>query len=383
MNTNRLKNKKILLLFKSIDGGTGTYMDGILTLNEYFPNAKKIIKVLVLDKPKFRDVNSDGILYFPRKKSMGVRYRINPYLVDTFIKEILWFKKCIQTFFPDIVISSDSHSILISEIVKFIFRTKYKTINVIHNNLRQVIDMRLNKGLKHIFKWIFCLFLKKSNRVVTVSRKLSLDVYKDYGLQHLPITIPPIFQYKDIPKRNKHRRIGKTLISVARLDKQKDHITLLKAFKLAKEKLPHLRLKIIGDGPLRLRLMSLSKKLGLSTSVTFTGWKQNPNMDLYKSDVFIHSSNWEGFGLSIIEAMRVGLPVIASDCDYGPHEIIGNNKYGILVPVKDSRIMANAIINIFSNKTLYRHMSQMAIKRSLDYSTIKIIKRYKTLIDSV
>ena len=106
------------------------------------------------------------------------------------------------------------------------------------------------------------------------------------------------------------------------------------------------RLVIIGEGRDRLELESLAKKLGISDSVCFLGLQKNPYKFMAKSSVFVLSSNQEGFSTVIVEAMACGLPVVSTDCESGPSEIIKNGENGFLVKVADYAEMSHKIIKL-------------------------------------
>lgn len=374
--------KKILILLKNVDGGTGTYLEGLLGLSNLYPSGNLGIKVLVLEKPRYRTQNVNSYTYFPRKSPIANKYNLNLYNLITLLREVLWFRREVEKFSPEIVMSSDSHSIIITEAAKYIYRFKYMTIDVIHNNLKKVTELRLSPNLRHFFNYIFGLLLRRSGAVVSVSEDLSSDLYNDYKLKNIPHTIPailPFFSFKTGLVNNFNKKI---VITVARLDRQKDHETLLRAFKPVSEKNKDAKLWIVGDGPLKKHLVSMAKKLGMNKQVKFLGWKQNPTQYLDKSSVFVLSSKWEGFPLSLLEAMSRGLPVIASDCKYGPEEILNKNKYGILVPVGDYKNMSDAITSLLSNNSKFIHYSHMAKKRFSEYSRDKMLLMYKNIIDN-
>ena len=375
----------LLILLKSVDGGTGTYLEGLLDLSKVYKPQNIEINVLVLEKPKFRNSNIDGYTYFPRKRAMERKYRLRLDVVISLIKEIIWFKQHINKFHPNIVLSSDAHSILISETTKKIFNFKYKTISVIQNNLTRVFEYRLQGNLRPVVKSVFSYFLRKSNSVVTVSKYLSKDVYKLFGLDRLPATISMLMPNKvlktdNLKNRDEDRNI---IVSVARLDNQKDHETLLKAFDIVYEDLKNTELWIVGDGPLLKELKILTSKLGIKKSVKFFGWVQDSEKLLQKCDVFVLSSKWEGFPLSILEAMCVGLPVIASDCKYGPREIIGNNTYGILFPVGDYNKLAESLISLLRDKKKRNYYAKKSKERHQKYLNDRMLLKYKRIIDSI
>ena len=119
------------------------------------------------------------------------------------------------------------------------------------------------------------------------------------------------------------------IIMVARFDSPKDHATLLKAL----SELKHLswNLELVGDGPLLEETKKLASDLGIAKRVKFTGATNDVPERLSKAQIFVLSTNWEGLPLTIIEAMRAGLPVIASNVGGCP-EAVEDNVNGFLVP---------------------------------------------------
>ena len=124
------------------------------------------------------------------------------------------------------------------------------------------------------------------------------------------------------------------LICVARFEAQKDHRTLL----IALSELAHLAwsLTLVGNGPLLHSCIQLTQDLGINNRVYFAGRSYNPSELLRESDIMLLPSNWEGFPLTILEAMSHSLPVIATDVG-GVSESVIENFNGLLVPPQDYR----------------------------------------------
>lgn len=139
------------------------------------------------------------------------------------------------------------------------------------------------------------------------------------------------------------------LIVVARFAPQKDHLLLLNA-------LTHLEpttyeLLLIGDGPTRSEVEQTVKALELQANVSFLGTRSDIPELLATSDVFVLPSNWEGFPISILEAMRAGLPVIASDVG-GSREAVENGKTGFLVPRGDAAALTAKLAKLVTDPAL-------------------------------
>ncbi len=130
------------------------------------------------------------------------------------------------------------------------------------------------------------------------------------------------------------------LVSIARLAEQKDHPTLFHA--LAELRDMNWQLDLIGDGPLREPIENLARELGIADRVSFLGLREDAAQFLAKAQIYLLISNWEGFPRSILEAMRAGLPVIASDVG-GVRESVSDGTTGYLVPRSDTDLLADRL----------------------------------------
>ncbi len=134
---------------------------------------------------------------------------------------------------------------------------------------------------------------------------------------------------------------------VARLDRIKDHRTLLAAFAVVKQQDPDFAcvLRIVGDGPLRAKLERQATDLGIAAHVEFTGARTDIARGLGEMDAFILSTTRdEGFGLVLIEALAAGVPVIASDVP-ACREVLADGRFGTLVKARDADALADAMRN--------------------------------------
>ncbi|WP_019502678.1 glycosyltransferase [Pseudanabaena sp. PCC 6802] len=147
----------------------------------------------------------------------------------------------------------------------------------------------------------------------------------------------PWFKSKEIP----------VILGVGKLEQQKDFPNLIHAFARVRQ-LKRARLVILGWGPDRPELESLIKKLDLQDDIDLPGYIQNPYAYMARSSVFVLSSAWEGLPTVLIEAMALGTPVVSTDCESGPSEILANGEYGYLTPVGDSEALADSILKVLS-----------------------------------
>jgi glycosyltransferase involved in cell wall biosynthesis len=139
------------------------------------------------------------------------------------------------------------------------------------------------------------------------------------------------------------------LLMVARFQAPKDHTVLCKA--LAKLKGLEWSLDFVGDGPLMPEIVSLVASLGIKDRVNFLGERKDVPQLLSKAQVFVLTTNWEGFPISIVEAMRANLPVIASDVG-GISEAVVDNVTGYLVPRGNLDVLVDRLSRILSDAKL-------------------------------
>ena len=165
------------------------------------------------------------------------------------------------------------------------------------------------------------------------------------------------------------------VLSVGRLVPLKDHATLLKAFARVVSSQPA-RLVILGEGPERGNLLRLAEQLGIAEQIDLPGFRVNPFAYMARSRLLAHSSRYEGFPNVLVQAMACGTPVVSTDCDHGPREILEGGKWGRLVPVEDSEAMTEAII-----ETLRDPISpELLVSRASAYSAEAAIDRFMQVI---
>lgn len=155
---------------------------------------------------------------------------------------------------------------------------------------------------------------------------------------------------------------GKVVAMVGRLVPQKDPMTLLRACQLLKN---DFRLLIVGNGELRGDLEYFVRENGLSGKVYFVGEREDIPEVLATSDVFVLSSRWEGLSRAIIEAMMVGLPVVATNVG-GTAELVENGVTGFLVPAKNPQALAKALDQLLENEHMRKSMGSAGRQRALE-----------------
>ena len=169
-------------------------------------------------------------------------------------------------------------------------------------------------------------------------------------------------------------------VGVGRLVEQKDFKTLLDAFALYR--IHHEgRLLLIGDGPLRADLEAQCETLGLSNDVAILGWVSNPVAYMARATALVCTSIFAGLEVVLVEALSVGTPVISTDCEFGPTEVLDGGRFGTLVPVGDAAAIATAMSEVIARDPARAQRAREAgIRRARDFSTETIAQRYDELI---
>ncbi|MEI6668151.1 MAG: GT4 family glycosyltransferase PelF [Acidobacteriota bacterium] len=174
-------------------------------------------------------------------------------------------------------------------------------------------------------------------------------------------------------------RIGARAITVGRLDPVKDQATLLRAARLVVAQVPAFQLDIVGDGPSRPELEALSGALGLNGSVHFLGYRDPVTTALAEADIFVLSSVSEGVSIALLEAMAMGLPVVATDVG-GNREVVVPGETGWLVPASSPESLAAAMMKLLSDASALERMGLAARRRVEAHFNLRhVVDQYEHL----
>jgi len=157
------------------------------------------------------------------------------------------------------------------------------------------------------------------------------------------------------------------IVMVARFAPPKDQALLLRAL-VGQEK--PFYLSLVGEGPQQTAVLALAKEIGLSGRVNFLGACGDVSRILARANVFVLASNWEGLPISILEAMRAGLPVIASDVG-GVREAVADGETGFLVDRGNLVMLRSRLLQLLGDPELRKRMGEAGRKRYLEYFTVE------------
>lgn len=252
-----------------------------------------------------------------------------------------------------------------------------KTIGWLHNSY----DAYLKNKDKYYWKQdkLFKKYIPKLNCCVVLTNSDKIKYKKRLGIGCEVIYNPLSFECHMKSQCNE-----KDIVFVGRLlEVQKGLDLLIEAFSRIHEAKKDWKLKIIGDGDDKDSLINNIKKHNLEDNVLLTGKCDNVKEHYLHSSIFASTSRWEGFGLSITEAMECGVPVVAFD-NSGPKEIIDKPDInGVLVENHDAAKFAEAVIKLIEDGEKRKNMSLESIKRAQDFKSDKIIKQWNKLMEKL
>lgn len=305
------------------------------------------------------------------------------------LKKIL-FKYNKKPFKKKIFISNQNYSNVLTYFLIKDFK-EFKSILIERNHLD---EFNYNYSLKDFFKKkiiknLMKLNYKHASAIVGNAKKLSKDLSNFVDSKVTTIYSPTntkkisklsrLYKPKEIKKDKSKIRI----LSVSRFSKRKDIITLLKAYNLLSSHFPNLDLILIGYGSELTKIRSYVKTNKLSKKVFILPQKKNPYPYFLISDLYIMPSLYEGCPNSIVEATILNLPVISSNCNSGPSEILFNGRGGFLFKKKDYFSLANKIKLFINDKNIFLKKLKIAKKGIPRFEEKLIVKNYKILLDKI
>lgn len=176
---------------------------------------------------------------------------------------------------------------------------------------------------------------------------------------------------------------AKTVVAVGRLTYQKGFDLLLQAWAEVCRRVSGWQLAIVGDGELRSALSAQAESLGLAGCVTFVPATKDVVAVYRDASVLAMSSRYEGFGMVLLEAQTVGLPVVSFACKCGPSEIVNDGVDGYLVAPGDVDAMADRLVRLMQDGALRRRMGARAFANAARFSTDAVMKQWMALFDSL
>lgn len=298
--------------------------------------------------------------------------------INNFFLIIRKWINLIKSYSPQIINSHSAFPDLLNFLSKLRFGRKISSIRTVHTESNWFSNPILNYVFGEIIFPIGFnseISISESTKKILDKRTVAKLLKKRSKIIYNGIS-QDIIDYPEQEEKLRRNKIEQ-IITVGRLTEQKGYSYLLQAISLVKDSVS-VHVLFLGDGPDKKYLLEQIDVLHLNTIVKLLGFHENALDYMSKSDLFVSSSLWEGFPTVILEAMALGLPVIATDVS-GSRELIKNNVTGLLVPPKDPVALAKAITSIINSPAHAVLFSKNAKNKVKDFTIEKISKDYEIL----
>ena len=355
---------KIVFVLPSL--GAGGAERTVVNLVKYLTKSASLnITVLTLIKsPDFYELD-------PKVDRVRMDFTGRSGSIFEIISRMLKVRKAIRSLKPDWVVSfmTPVNTFVLISLV-------FSSINVIVSE-RNDPKEQLSKFQLFYSCWVYHFMAYK----LIVQTYGVLNIYNRIVALSKIIVIP-----NAITKTTKYWKGGSKnpkfqIIAVGRLHYQKGYDILINIFAHSDFCRKFCMLKIYGEGEQESSLEYLIIDLKMSECIKLMGGSNYIDDQLIRADLFVSSSRYEGFPNVLLEALSLGVPTVAMDCDFGPSEIIEHEYSGLLVPINESNHLGEAIHILLENEELKKSISKNAIKSTEKYFPEKIMPLWIDLFD--
>lgn len=360
---------KILFCIDSMTKGGAERV--ISNLSNYLINSGYDVNILTIVNSNIEyDINLKVNLEFLENKFINVRNEKNGKLkkISNFVKRIKLMNKAVNRINPDIIIS-------------FLPYTSFITLKAI-KNIPIIVSVRNDPQIEYSSK-IYNFLMKKLYPRADgfVYQTEDAKKYFENIVNVESDIIPNPINEQFVVSQEFQGERKKEIVSIGRLFKQKNHQLLIDAFADLANELLNYNLIIYGEGEDREKLQGIIKDKKLENRIFLPGNIKDVKEKIYDAKMFVLSSNYEGMPNALMEAMALGIPVIATDCPCGgPKFLINNNNNGILIDVGNKEQLKKAILKIIKDTEFSQKISHNAIEISQKLAPEKINKKWEDFI---
>ncbi|WP_158260036.1 glycosyltransferase [Photobacterium kishitanii] len=284
----------------------------------------------------------------------------------------------VTKFQPDVIHSHMIHANLLARLVRLTIKIP-RLVCTAHNTNEggrlRMLAYRITDGLADISTNVSQEATDKFLELGAVATGRMITVLNGIDTDTFLFSEEKRIKYRNQFKINKDEKL---IVAVGSLNPRKDYPNLLNAISIVVANKLNVKVKIIGDGPLKDNLLQLVYELNLADVVEFVGISRDVSGIMSASDLFVLSSSFEGFGLVVAEAMACERPVVATDCG-GVKEVVGS--IGKLVAPENSDDLAKGIIEVLSkSEQELQQLGKQGRQRMLNrYSLGYVVEQYINL----
>lgn len=349
--------RQVVRMVQFLDQYWDIYIVVVKGGGEYLEQIQDPQRYIVLDSPRF------------------------PSSIITVLGSYLRLRNVIDEVKPAIIYSLLNHCNVATYLSLRKAKTKPIHIAGVQNN---IVEER--KAASFLGKIMYDHFLPKvfeaAEAIIALSKGVKASLSQEYKIS--PKKVFQIynvgFTSPEIPSSVEELPGKPALVACGRLEMQKNYPMMLEVLRYIVDKFPEAVLTILGQGRLKGELVAMSSRFGLTDNIVWRGFVSNPFEVIKGADIFLLTSDFEGFGNVVVEAMAVGTPVVATDCPYGPGEIIQGGHQGKLVKCGDVQKMVEEINGIMALSEIeLLQMKNDASKRANDFSLEIIGQQHQEL----
>ncbi len=356
--------------------------------------AEKVISLLL---PRLAELFSVTLILFTKNEHFNIPEEINVHYLtsskkQSLIDKITDYPKIFIRFYR--IIKQQNITTSIS------FLTRPNLLNCLLKmsipNVKVIVSERCYPSIAYasskwrfrLYKILLPIFYNKADAIFANSNFIADDLNTNFSIRKkVHVIYNPVAYSKEVTIKNFDASNPLKIVTIGAMTPIKNQKLILEALKIASGKF---ELTLIGDGILKEELILQSKDL---QNIRFTGKINTVNEELVEHDVFVLTSNSEGFPNALLEAMAVGKAVIATNCLSGPLEILNNNisinlkngeffpaQYGILINIDDVHALKNAIHYLYNNPEVVENYVKLSRARAKDFNIETTIQQLTNLM---
>ncbi len=374
-----MKKIRILFYIKDPNGGTGRFIEQIyqpLSQDQRF----EVQVITHTESYPYSFPYSKVGFFIPKQQGISIGNLIKS------VVNVVFVFIYISRFSPNIVYSLDIFANIVGDIISFFL--KFKLINSSHVNIERHIQNQRKTLFSTFVKFLVRYMYSRADIHIVPSKGLKKQLTSKFNIKDWKIRwIPYLFDINAIKRyRKSHNSLDKKnikLVTIVRNDSQKDVLGLARVVEYLRGKGLDVEMNFLGIDAISQEIKDSYSNEFVKKYLHFPGWKKNPFVELVSADIFILLSHFEGFSYAILEVQAIGKPIIASDVDYGPRELIRHKENGILISSHNPEVISTYILEIMEDPKLYASLSINAKKNADKYSTELLYPKYLNLFFSL
>src|ERR1051326_76897 len=237
-----------------------------------------------------------------------------------------------------------------------------------------------------ILKWMYRQLYPRADQIICLCDAAINDMVEHLGISrdklvriYNPVDVEMLRRLAE-DAESPYIGSGPHVMAMGRLQREKAYDVLLRAFSSVLKTFPQAQLSILGEGPLEIQLKEKAAELGVDHAVTFPGFQKNPWPYVKHADLFVLASRFEGLPNALLEALALGVPVVATDCPGGVREIQRSARAIVIVPPENDVALASGIVAALSQPRSGRPSSRQVAESLREFDLQNVVREYSQLL---